>query len=66
MQENYPALTTYYAARLGLTKPGPFNSADDPVNAFLTLWPLDFNFTESHNSEIVDNSGTDFYLFSSE
>ncbi|RAO69117.1 uncharacterized protein BHQ10_005129 [Talaromyces amestolkiae] len=66
IQINCPALTTYYTARLGLTKPGPFNSADDPINAFLTLWPLDFNFTGSLNSAIVYNSGLDFYLFSSD
>ncbi|KAF3399098.1 hypothetical protein DPV78_006789 [Talaromyces pinophilus] len=34
-----------YTARLGFTEPSPYDSADDRVNAFLTLWPLDFELT---------------------
>jgi hypothetical protein len=56
-----------YTAVLGLTEPSTYNSANDPVNAFLTLWPIGFNFTKLLSGEMMqDMPGLEFALFSSE
>ncbi|KAH8703523.1 hypothetical protein BGW36DRAFT_423084 [Talaromyces proteolyticus] len=58
--------TRNYTARLGLTEPSLYNSANDPVNAFLTLWPLDFNFSTLLSGQIIIfMPGLEYALFSS-
>ncbi|KAJ5113019.1 hypothetical protein N7456_001553 [Penicillium angulare] len=37
-------ITKDYKALLALTEPAIYNTANDPVNAFLTLWALGFDF----------------------
>jgi hypothetical protein len=56
-----------YTARLGFTEPSPSDSADDRVNAFLTLWPLDFELTTlPSGGPITFMSGLEFTLLSTE
>lgn len=56
-----------YSARLAITEPSSYDSVDDLANVFLTLWPLDYNFTKLLSGQrITDMPGLDFALFSSE
>ncbi|PYI08305.1 hypothetical protein BO78DRAFT_339471 [Aspergillus sclerotiicarbonarius CBS 121057] len=60
-------LTRHYDTVLALTEPSIYNSGFDPVNAFLTLWPPDFNFSTLPLSEQVqDFPSLEFALFSSQ
>ena len=60
-------ITKDYKTLLALTEPSTYNTANDPVNAFLTLWPLGFDFgtlPDEISFEISDS--LDYALYSSE
>ncbi|KAJ5998944.1 hypothetical protein N7451_006754 [Penicillium sp. IBT 35674x] len=55
-----------YTTVLGLTEPSSLNSDDDPVNAFLTLWPLGFNFSTLPLGQTLNViTAIDYALYSS-
>lgn len=62
-------VTKQYDTVLALTEPSTYNVGYDPVNAFLTLWPNNFNFstlpTYSGGTLQLD-AELEFGLFSSE
>ncbi|KAF3394145.1 hypothetical protein F1880_005526 [Penicillium rolfsii] len=60
-------ITKDYKTLLALTEPSAYNTANDPVNAFLTLWPLGFDFgtlPDEISFEISDS--LDYALYSSD
>ncbi|KAJ5709954.1 hypothetical protein N7493_009546 [Penicillium malachiteum] len=60
-------ITTSYPSVLSLTEPASYNSDDDVVNAFLTLWPNGFNFSSIASDTIIWlEPSLEYALFSSE
>ncbi|KAJ5735574.1 uncharacterized protein N7483_000699 [Penicillium malachiteum] len=59
-------ITTKYKTLLALTEPASYNNLkDDPVNAFLTLWPPGFNFSSINDWELIQEMvSLEYALFS--
>ncbi|KAJ5797636.1 uncharacterized protein N7503_006932 [Penicillium pulvis] len=59
-------ITRNYTTVLCLTEPASYNAPDDPVNAFLTLWPHNFDFSSiPFDGDIDEVSSLEYGLFSS-
>ncbi|KAJ5538555.1 hypothetical protein N7494_008034 [Penicillium frequentans] len=59
-------ITKNYTTVLGLTEPASYNAPDDPVNAFLTFWPHDFDFSSIPSGGMLNEvSSLEYGLFSS-
>ncbi|KAJ5936541.1 hypothetical protein N7466_002991 [Penicillium verhagenii] len=58
-----------YPTVLGLTEPSKYNTANDPVNAMITLWPPGFNFSNvppiGWIQDISEFKSLQWYLWSS-
>lgn len=57
--EGCPALrnqtiTKDYTSVLALTEPSTYNAVNDPLNAFLTCWPLGYDFGSKSFQDTTD------------
>ncbi|KAJ6031189.1 hypothetical protein N7540_001921 [Penicillium herquei] len=59
-------ITKDYKSVLALTEPSTYNAANDPLNAFLTFWPLGYDFgSKSFQEDTTRLDGFDIMMLDS-